>query len=134
MSRRSATRLRRSVSGLLVLAVVLMSIVQVNVLVAPGVNVFAATGAAPDETHHHESTTAPSAHHHAGQPCEGHERSHGLACCLSSGCPLLVVALATATPIPLPFTPGMVSNAWIGLSQPDGIGRAPDPPPPRHIV
>ncbi len=130
----SGDRLRRMLSGLLILSIVLMSVAQVNVLMAPGVNVFIKANAVPEETHRHVAPASPAAHDHADRPCEGHERSHGAACCLSTSCPVLVVALQTAAPVPMPTTPIMVSNLNIASVQPDGIGRAPDLPPPRHIA
>jgi len=108
-----------------------MSVAQVNTLMAPGVNVFAVVASTP---HYHDSSTASDEHDHTESPCTGHEHSHGVACCLSSGCPLLVVALPTAAGMPMPAIPVIGSNPRLTATQPDGVGRAPDPPPPRLIA
>ena len=127
-------RPRRLLAGLLVLGVVLMSVTQMNALMVPGVNVFAAIAVASSVPHHHDASTAPDAHDHAGSPCKGHKPSHGVACCLSSGCPLLVVALPTAARMPMPAIPIMGGNPRLAATQRDGVGRTPDPRPPRLIA
>ena len=123
-------RLRRLLAGLLVLSVIFMAFAQVNALTVPGISVLAA----PNQVHQHDATASSAEHDHADHPCKGHKRSPGVACCLSGGCPLLAVALPTTAPIPPPVTPITVSNPRLAVAQPDGIGRAPDLPPPRHIV
>lgn len=125
-------RLRRTLSGLLVLSVILMSAAQVNAQFAPGFNVFAS-----ETTEHVADPHAGdhvSMHEHADQPCKGHERSHGVACCLIGGCPLLTAELPATPAIlsaamfaPMSYSPLVTARLVIA-------GYAPDPPPPRFIV
>jgi len=122
-------RSRRLLAGLLVLGVVLMSVAQINALMVPGVNAYAVASSLPP---HHDASTASDEQDPAERPCKGHERSHGVACCLFSGCPLLVVALPAAALIPMPVLPIMDSGSRVASTQPDGIGRTPDTPPPRQ--
>lgn len=122
---------RRLLSGLLVLGVVLMSVTQVNALMAPGIHDLVAAASAP--SHHHDASAAAVGHDHDDHPCAGVERPHALACCLAGGCPLLIVALPSSTGIPMPSVPIGGVGPRVVAAQPDGIGRSPEPPPPRRI-
>jgi hypothetical protein len=130
MSWRRGQRPGRLLMGLLVLSVVLMAAAQVNALMVPSVNAFAVASSLPL---HHGASAATDEYDHAESPCKGHGPSHGVGCCLSSGCPLLVVALPTAARIPTPAIPTMGTNPRLVATQRDGVGRTPDPPPPRTI-
>lgn len=127
-------RPRRLLSGLLVLGVVLMSVAQVNALMVPGVNAFAAIAVASSVPPHHGASTDSDGYDHAESPCKGHAPSHGVACCLPSGCPLLVVALPAAARMPTPAIPIMGTNPRLAATRHEGVGRTPDPPPPRSIA
>jgi len=127
-------RLRRLLSGVLVLSLILVSVAQVNALMLSVGNLYAATTAALDESDHHPATSSTAARDHGDHPCKGHQRSHGVTCCMSGGCPVLVIALPTGTRVPPPITPDVVRNLRMVAAQLDGIGRAPDLPPPRQMV
>ena len=127
-------RLRRLLSGLLVLSLVLVSVAQVNAVMLSVGTVYAVTMAASGKSDHHHVTSFTAAHDHGDHPCKGHGRSHGVTCCMSGGCPVLVIALPTGTRVPPPITPDVVRNLRIVSAQLDGIGRAPDLPPPRQFV
>jgi hypothetical protein len=117
--------------ALLILSVVFMAVAQANALMVPGVTTLAVASGVPP---HHDGSAATDEHDHAEGPCKGHGPSHGVGCCLSSGCPLLVVALPTAARMPTPAMPTMGTNPRLVATQRDGVGRAPDPPPPRTIA
>ena len=127
-------RPRRLLSGALVLSLVLVSVAQVNALMLPVGNLYAATTTAPNKTDHHYATSSTALHDHGDHPCKGQERSHGITCCMSGGCPVSVIALPTGTHVPPPITPGVVRNLRMVAAQHAGIARAPDLPPPRQRV
>lgn len=125
-------RLRRLLSGLLVLVVLAMSVAQVNAMISPEDDEVSYEITA-QHPHDHHAAAIP-AHDHANRPCEGPDRPHGPACCLSRGCPLLAAGLLSTAPVPLPTPPGRAVHARHVSSQPIGVGKAPDLRPPRTTV
>jgi hypothetical protein len=124
--------LRKVISGLSVLAVLVMSVVQAHAL-----PVWHATTHATELAYHvedAETVASLPAHDNWGAPCKGHDGAHGLACCSASGCPMFAGWLpADATLLPS-IAPGALSYRDLATPRPDGLGRAPALPPPRPIV
>lgn len=131
MPRGRGHRVREVLAGFLVLCVVLMSIGQVWALAATGGNPPGQVPAAPMLAHHH---AAAMAHDNADRSCDGSEPRHGHTCCFASFCASLVLALPTAVSITLPAMRLEAGKPIIASTRAKGVGRAPDPPPPRQAA
>jgi hypothetical protein len=126
--------LRKVLSGLSVLAVLVMSVVQAHALVLPVLHVATHAAELAYQGDNAETVASLPAHDDWGAPCKGHDGAHGLACCSASGCPMFAGWLpADATPLPS-ITPGALSYRDLATPRPDGLGRAPALPPPRPTV
>lgn len=125
-------RLRRGLVGLLVLSIALLSAAQVRAQFEPALNVLAPTmSPSPAVAHDHDHATA---HDKADQPCKGHERAHGVACCLAGSCPLLTAQPPVAPSLALDICFAPLAYVSLASARLERGGDAPDPPPPRSIV
>jgi hypothetical protein len=118
--------------GLLVLSVVLLSAAQVKAQFDPGLD-SRASPLAPHVVagHVHDDS---SSHAEADHPCKGHERSHGVACCLAGSCPLLTGQPPAAPPLTFGLFFAPMSYMALASARLEQAGYAPDPPPPRPGV
>ena len=119
---------RKALSGLLVLIVLLMSVAQARAVMLP---VFDTASHAITAGQSDEHRTTSPAHSH---PCDGHESTHGLACCLAGGCPILTGNLPPGQPTPQPQAAVALAFLMASTTAPDELNSAPDLPPPRYIV
>jgi len=149
-------RVRRMISGLLLLSVfalsvfapsvlapsvlapsvlapsvLAMSIVQADAAVLPITHVAIGTSAAIHQDIAADAVAPFPTPHHIGWPCEGHE-TRGLACCGISGCPTISAGLpgpTMASPAIMPTTLAYLDSSPV---RPDGLQFAPTVPPPRR--
>jgi len=110
--------LRVTLLGLLVLAVAVLAAPRVNAVVMFVTDTVAEAAFDGDDD--------------TDQPCPGHERGHGTACCLFACCPVLTTALPTIPRFNASAVPSNY-NALL-ISPPNGQSGPPALPPPRTIV
>ena len=132
MTTGSSDRMRRIVTGLMVLVALVMSVGQV--LALPLVGVPPVHAALHGES---EAGLAPAdaAHDDLGSPCSHHAGSHGLdCCCIGGACSMLSPWVPVATPAMPPIASRSLTYRDAIVLSPDGKGAAPTVPPPRHVV
>jgi hypothetical protein len=128
--RRFGRVMRRTLSGLLILAVLLISF-------APGA--IAAVPVAPAMHHGMGHVAADSAagmpHDHATHPCNPtRDTHHGMECCLLGDCVMWPASLAEPLLL-VPMSPVSASAYPAAvIARPDGVCSAPALPPPRNIA
>jgi len=123
-------RIKRALSRLGIFGVLMLSAAQANSAVLIAHPTVAQTGTTADAGHHHNGASTLD-HDHSDAPCDGHERSHGITCCLLGNCPLLSGEVPKVAPIAhsvatvalryLPFAAAVVVK----------FGLIPALPPPR---
>ncbi len=130
--------LRRVLSGLLVLAILAMSVVRANAMLSPDrVSVATAVIAAHTETHHESRASTRDVH--ATLPCPGHIQANGLihadglSCCLGCECSFLSGNLPCAPVISRPAAAAALTFATPSAAAPHGFSSAPTLPPPRSV-
>jgi hypothetical protein len=122
---------RGMISGLLFLSVLVVSIAQAHATFLLILHNAGHTTAAAFHDGLADAQVALSDHDHTGLPCKGHDRAHGLACCCTSGCPMMLPVPGTAMPAIVPMTLVYRDSSTM---RPDGLQFAPTLPPPRGIV
>lgn len=122
--RRYGRAVRRGLSGLLILAVLLMSVAQV------------AAAPLPPVQHQHSGVhhMAGMTHDHSMPPAKHDSGTHhGFDCCVAGGCLMWPAALSgPALSVPLNLSASIYPITV--AARPPGLGAAPDLPPPRRIV
>jgi hypothetical protein len=128
----SSDRMRRIVTGLMVLVALVMSVGQVLALPLVGVPLIHAVLHGESEA---GLAPADAAHDDLGSPCSHHACSHGIdCCCIGGACSMLSPWVPVATPaMPLIASRSLAYRDAVALS-PDGKGAAPTVPPPRQVV
>ena len=124
---------RRVLSGLLVLAIFVMPVVQVRASIVVAMQ---STEHVAPVAHHNDSeiATLPPSHDHSQSPCKNHEATHGLPCCFAGSCSMLAGWLTTASPS-LPWVRQLAPIYWASSTpSSDDLGGAPARKPPRLIV
>jgi hypothetical protein len=123
--------IRKVLSGLLVLVVLLLPVGDAGAATSPGfADASQATLAGHDDAH--SALTISPAHSASGMFRDGSGHPDDCACCLSCG--LGVANLPSLETVSLRFALGGLSYLMVSYARPDGLSRGPDLPPPRHIV
>jgi hypothetical protein len=122
---------RRVLSGLLVLIVLMLPVGRAGALTLP---VFAAASHTALAGHgdEHAGLTISPVCNSSGSPCDGCEHPDGYACCLTCG--FVVGDLPSTQNASRPLEATSLSFLMLSTAPPDGLSSAPDLPPPRHIV
>jgi hypothetical protein len=122
---------RRVLSGLLVLIVLLLPVGHAGALTLPA---FAAASHAALAGHddEHPGLMISPVHDASGSPCDGCEHPGGCACCLSCG--FFVGVLQSIQMASRPLVPASLSYLTLSTTPLDGLCSAPTLPPPRHAV
>ena len=124
----------RLISGLLLLGLLAMSIVQAQATVPPGIHGGIAATAAVAHDVAMAGDLWRSAHEHGGAPCDGHDGTNGPACCLTGACPMLSGWLPVSPTVLPAIAPMMLVYPDAPPVRADGVRSAPTLPPPRHIA
>jgi len=117
-------------SGLLVLAVLVLSLAPTDVKAHTRGNVPAAGVVSAV---YHDSLEASTGSVRADRPCHGHPRIDGTNCCASVCCPFASGPLPSAEPFPAPAQSGLTRHDVALVPFPRGLSSAPIPPPPRRV-
>lgn len=114
---------RKGVAGLLVFALLALSVAPASAWPPPAVE--------HSGEHHTVAGHAP----HDQEPPSGHHEHHppALACCAALHCPMLLADLRPAPAEGLPRA-GLLVRVTIAVRQPAGLDIAPALPPPRDAV
>jgi hypothetical protein len=121
----ACVRTRRLAARLMILAVFAMMLGQVVAMPAATLSLNAATFSDRQSALDQDEPSAP---------CQHHGNTHGFACCLVAGCPMLTLALPIAPPGVLPTELHLLAYTQDAMRSPDGTGDAPLVPPPRRQV
>jgi hypothetical protein len=122
---------RRVLSGLLVLILLMLPVGHADAMTLPVFeSAWHAALAGPGDEQ--PGLTASPVRNRLGLPRDGCEDPDGCACCLSRGC--VVGNLPAIQTAPRPLVAASLSYLMLPATPTDGLGSAPDLPPPRHIV
>ena len=124
-------KLRRMVAGLVVLAILVLSMGQSFALSVGGTSPF---NGSSHSTQHALATSTGAAHGHSGLPCKHDQCPKGTADCIACGCSMPFTWFPAVTPAQLTAAPRPLVYHDIFEMAPDGAGTAPDIPPPRNMV
>jgi hypothetical protein len=130
MRRCLRNRIKRTLLGLWVLGVLMLSLAQANAVVL----IAHATAGQPttaEHADHHSLGASTSDHDHSDAPCKGHERSHGMTCCLLGNCPLLSGDVPRVAPIVPPVAISGSRYLTVAAAAVLEFGLIPALPPPR---
>jgi hypothetical protein len=126
-------RARRGVAGLLVLALLALSVAPASAWPAPAADHSGELHAAAADcgSHGHAAVPAPPDQ----EPQRGHHDRlpPALACCLALHCPMLLADLRPAPAAPLPPA-GLRVRTIVMARRPAGVDIAPALPPPREAA
>jgi hypothetical protein len=122
---------RRVLSGLLVLSVLLLPVGGAGALTLPAF-ADASHATLADLGEVHPALTISLARDSSGSPCDGCEHPDDCACCLSCG--FVVGNLPSIQTTSRYLASAPLSYLMLSSLPPDGLSNAPDLPPPRHIV
>jgi hypothetical protein len=125
-----AARARQVLAGLVVLAVLILSLGQA---VAGPISSWSSNPAHRDRIGADVGAVIAVASD-LGSPCQHRDCTHGLACCIADGCPVVSVLLPADTTALAPVGSTAPARPDIATPVPAGRGLAPDLPPPRRIV
>jgi hypothetical protein len=125
-----SARARQVLAGLLVLAVLALS----------GGQAVAAPMSNRSHPAHHDgararATAVIAASGDFGSPCEHHNCTHCLACCIAGTCSMFSAGWLPADVVaPVPVASAPLTRPEAAAPAPDGLGITPAIPPPRRIV
>ena len=130
MTVRVPNRLRRMAAGLVVLAVLVLSVGQTFAMSVGGSTSFNETS----HSDHHALMTPPDgAHNHSGLPCEHDRCPQGRGYRIACGCSVQFTWFPAVAPAPLATAPRALIWYSIAAMAPDGAATAPAvPPSPTH--
>ena len=124
-----AARARQVLAGLLVLAVLALSVGEA--VAAPMSNW---SHPAYHDGASARATAVIAASGDLGSPCEHHDCTHCLACCIAGACSMLSGWLPANVAAPMPVVSAPLTRPEVAAPAPDGLGLTPPLPPPRRIV
>jgi hypothetical protein len=122
---------RRVLSGLLVLIVLMLPVGRAGALSSP-VFVAASHAASAGHAHEHPGLTNSPVRDASGSPCDGCEHPDDYACCLSCG--FVVGTLPSIQTASRPLAAASLRYLMLSTAPLDSLSSAPNLPPPRHIV
>jgi hypothetical protein len=131
MAYRGNDMVRRVLSGLLVLIVLMLPVGPADAMTLP---VFETASHAALSGHDGETLwlTAPAVRGPSSSPCDGCQDPDGCACC--PACGFGVGNLPTMQTASRPQVAASLSYLILSATPPDGLTSPPNLPPPRHIV
>jgi hypothetical protein len=124
-------RFRDMISGLLFVSVLVVSIAQADATAPLVIHDAGHTTAAAHHDGLADAQVPLSGHDHTGLPCKGHDGAHGLACCCTGGCSMMLPVWGAAMLATAPTTLVYLDSS---TTRPDGLQFAPTLPPPRGMV
>ena len=122
---------RRVLSGLLVVIVLMLPVGRADALMSSGFAAASPAALAGQGGQHPELTISP-VRNSSGSPCDGCDHPDGCACCLS--CAFFVANLPSMQTASRPLAVSPLRYLILAASPPDGPSSAPALPPPRQIV
>jgi hypothetical protein len=131
MPHRGGDMVRRVISGLLVVVVLMLPAGRADAMTLPVFDAAIHAALAGHGGEHRGLTTSP-ARTHSETPCDDCDHPDGLACCLSCG--FLLGNLPSIHPALVPLASASLRYLMSSTSSPDGLTNSPDLPPPRQNV
>jgi hypothetical protein len=127
-------RLRRVVSGLLVMMILVLSVTRANAVAQPGWNIVLQVAGSVASGSRGESEGVARVHDHSGSPCQGHVHGEGLTCCPALCCLFGAGNIPSVAAIPAPVPAVLPGYPMPPTALPRGHSSAPTLPPPRQGV